>query len=62
MKERRGGFAGEGGGSECVFVWVSVSVCLRTCVRLVLMAVLAAFEHRSVSQTDSQACYFKISP
>lgn len=50
------------GDCECVFVLVSVGVYHCTCVWLVLMAVLAAFEHRSVSQTVSQVCHFKISP
>ena len=58
--ERETKRVGEGG--ECVFVWVSAGVYMCTCVRLVLMAVLAAFEHHSVSQIDSQVCHFKISP
>lgn len=52
----------EGGGSEFVFVQVSVSVFLSMCVQWLLMAVLAAFEHHSMSQTDSQVCHFNISP
>lgn len=39
-------------------------MCVRVhvCVWLVLMAVLAAFEHRSVSPSVSQVWHFKISP
>lgn len=55
-KDRQGVL--EGGGSEFVFVQVSVSVFFK---HVCAVSFNGCSEHHSMSQTDSQVCHFNVS-